>query len=365
MQTDKLDAKFMQRALDLAVKGGWRVRPNPLVGCIIVKNGKVVGEGYHRFFGGAHAEVNALRKAGKLAQGATVYLNLEPCCHYGKTPPCTKALIKAGVKRVVVAMVDPNPLVSGKGLEELRFAGIEVESGVLAEKAKKLNHFYRQWMTSKLPYVILKMAMTLDGKIATTSGNSKWISGEAARKFVWRLRSRMDGVMVGTNTVLKDDPELTSHNLGRDPQRVILDTDLKIPLSARIFNQPGKTIVVTGLARASSSIKTLLDKGAEIVFLPVNKEGKIDLKILFRKLKKKGIKTLLIEGGGETSASALEQGVVDKIFWIIAPKILGGRQAKTPVEGKGISDLGKAIKVENWRFQKLDEDILVEGYIKK
>ncbi|MFH1259411.1 MAG: bifunctional diaminohydroxyphosphoribosylaminopyrimidine deaminase/5-amino-6-(5-phosphoribosylamino)uracil reductase RibD [Elusimicrobiota bacterium] len=360
---NKLDRKYLRQAIELAAKGGLEVRPNPLVGCLIVKNGKIIGRGYHRYFGGPHAEIYALREAGRQARGSTVYLSLEPCAHYGKTPPCSEALIKAGVARVVTAMSDPNRLVNGEGLKDLQLAGVKVENGFFTAEAKKLNRFYFQWLNKKLPFVILKMAMTLDGKIATVTGDSKWVSGQEARRFVWKLRSRVNGIMVGTNTALIDNPRLTSHNLGRDPQRIILDPKLKIPPESQVFNQPGRTIVVTARDYSSSKAKLLTDKGIEIIALPLNQAGQLNFKPVLKELGKRAIKTLLIEGGGETSALALEKNIVDKIIWVIAPKIVGGREAKTPVEGRGILAMNKAIKVENWRIRKLGGDILVEGYI--
>jgi len=355
------DEYFMKLCLKLAVKGRGRVSPNPLVGAVVVKEGKVVGKGYHPYFGAPHAEVFALREAGEEAKGATLYVNLEPCAHYGKTPPCTKAIIGAGIKRVVVGMIDPNPLVSGKGVRELREAGIEVETGILGEEAERLNEAYSKFITKGIPFVALKMAQSLDGKIATKTGESKWITGEKARKFVHRLRAEFDAVLVGAGTVLVDDPSLRAYGEGRDPARIVLDGRGVVPPSAKVFQDGVRRLVFTTASAPSSWVDKLRDMGVEVII--IGEGEKVEVGEMLRELGKRGIASLLVEGGGETSASFLEAGAVDKIFFFIAPLIIGGREAKTSVEGNGCQNLREAIKLKYPRIRKFGQDILFEAYL--
>jgi len=346
------DEKYISIALGLAAKAKGMTSPNPCVGAVIVKGRRIVGRGYHRFAGGPHAEIYALRQAGKKAEGATLYVSLEPCSHYGRTPPCVDAIISAGIKRVVAAMKDPNPANNGKGLRILRKNGIKAESGILETEARLLNEDFIKYITRKMPFVAVKVAQSLDGKIATRTGDSKWITGPEARKFAHKLRSEVDAIMVGAGTVLKDDPLLTVRlgdriPLQRDskvkqPLRIILAGRSKIPSKARILNSRG---------------------GAVLIARTKEKSGRVDIRAFLKALAKMEITSVLIEGGGETIASAFEAGVVDKVYFFIAPKVIGGREAVTSVEGEGIEKVGGAIRLERTSFRKIGEDLLIEGYV--
>ncbi|MFH1788260.1 MAG: bifunctional diaminohydroxyphosphoribosylaminopyrimidine deaminase/5-amino-6-(5-phosphoribosylamino)uracil reductase RibD [Candidatus Altiarchaeota archaeon] len=356
------DNDFMRRALALAGKGN--TSPNPLVGCVIVKNGRVMAEGFHRKAGLPHAEIEALRKlkCGE-ARGSTLYVTLEPCCHHGRTPPCTDAIIKAGVKRVVAAMRDPNPLVAGKGAMILRNAGVEVNVGVLRKEAEQLNEAYVHFMKTVTPFVTLKSAMSLDGKIAAKTGDSKWITGEKARKRVHDLRSRVDAVLVGVGTVLKDDPRLTCRvKGGRDPLRVIVDSHLRIPLEAKVLGD-GNVVVATTKRHSLQKKKRLDNRGVD-VWVVAEKNRRVNLTDLARVLGEIGVRSILIEGGGEVNASAIQAGIVNKVLFFISPMIVGGREAKTPVEGEGTKKIREAVKVRNSTVERIGDDFLVTGYLK-
>ncbi len=333
-----LDKYWMEQVLELAKKGLGGASPNPLVGCLIVKNKKIVGEGSHARFGCPHAEINALQQAGARAQGATLYVNLEPCCHFGKTPPCTDSIIKSGIKKVVYAMYDPNPIVSGKGLRALKKAGIELRGGVCEEEAKDLNRSFIKYIVNKKPYVILKTALSLDGKICTRSGDSKWISSKASRKLVHQLRSQVDGILVGAETVRRDNPSLTSHGEGRNPVRIVISSSGNLPKKSKIFDDSAPTWVFN---------------------------GKIKFSNLLKQCAKKGVSKLLIEGGGTTAALALESKEVDEIYFFIAPILIGGKDALTPFEGKGFEKISQALHLENICVERIDQDILINGRIKK
>ncbi len=351
--------RFMRLCLRLALNGRGYVSPNPLVGAVIVKEGRIIAKGYHPAFGKPHAEAIAIEKAGESAKGSTLYVNLEPCCHYGKTPPCTKAIINAGIKRVVVAMRDPNPLVDGKGIEELRSNGIEVVVGVLEEEARKLNEAYIKFITTKLPFVVLKMAQSLDGKIATSKGESKWITGEKARDLVHQLRATYDAVLVGAQTVLTDDPGLKAYGKGRNPMRIVIDGRGKVPPSAKVFEEDAPRIVLTSQASSLKWRKELERKGVEVL---IAGEERVEIDQALRLLGERNISSILVEGGGETSASFLEAGAVDKILFFIAPKIIGGRDAKTSVEGRGCQSLKNVIRFNKFTLKRIGEDLLVEAY---
>lgn len=360
------DVFFMKEALKLAESVRGRTSPDPMVGAVIVKSGKIISKGYHAEVRTPHAESFAIRKAGKRARGATLYLNLEPCCHFGNNPPCTERIIESGIKRVVAAMKDPNPLVRGKGFTELRRAGIKVDVGVLGKEAKKLNEAFIKHITTQSPFVILKTAMTLDGKIATEGGQSKWMSGEAARGFVHQLRNSVDAVLVGKNTVAVDDPLLTVRgvkNKIKDPLRIIIDGKAEIPVTSKVLSrEPQNTIVVVSRKAPKDRVLKIRAKGVEVLEIP-EKAGGIDLKKLMKELGRRNVISLLIEGGGATNASALSQGIVDKIYFFVAPKIVGGKESLTPVEGKGIKSLKKALKVREFKAEIIGEDILLEGYL--
>jgi diaminohydroxyphosphoribosylaminopyrimidine deaminase/5-amino-6-(5-phosphoribosylamino)uracil reductase len=356
----------MKRAINLASRARGMTSPNPMVGAVLVKNGKAIAEDYHRRPGDPHAEALVIRKAGAGAKGSTLYVSLEPCCHTDKrTPPCTKAVLQSGIKRVVIAMKDPNPKVSGRGMKELQEAGIKVVSGVLEEEAAKLNESYTKFITTKRPFVTLKSAMTLDGKIATQEGQSKWITGEKARKMVHRLRSSVDAVMTAIGTVKADDPELTARiRDGRNPRRIIIDPELEISLKSRILRVPPDTILVTretGTSKSSHAdkINKLLQSGCYIILF----KDELDLSNLMVRLAEMGITSILIEGGSSLNAHALEDGIVDKVLFFIAPKIIGGRKSYPAVGGPTSRSLEDAYQLRNATMKRVGEDFLVEGYL--
>ncbi len=336
-----------------------------MVGALLVKEGRVVGEGFHAKAGEAHAEINALKQAGEEARGATLFLNLEPCTHYGKTPPCTPVVIEAGVRRVVIGMEDPNPLVRGKGLEDLKKAGLEVEVGILGKECRRLNEAFCKYILEKEPFVILKVAATLDGKIATRDGNSKWISGEASRRFVHKLRNQVDGIIVGIGTVLKDDPMLTARiKGGRNPYRIILDSRLRIPEEAKVIEiSPSKTIIATTELASKDKIERLEKKDVRILILD-SKQGRVNLKQLLFRLGEMEMMSLLVEGGGQINGSFLDEGLIDKIFLFLSPKMIGDQQALGIFGGRGITNLKEAISISEVKAKRIGEDILLEGYMK-
>lgn len=363
-----LDQKYMQRALELAVKGVGRTNPNPLVGAVIVKNDKIIAEGYHEAFGGPHAEINALKNATESVKGATMYVTLEPCSHYGKTPPCTEAIIESGITEVVVAATDPNPLVAGRGIKRLEDSGIAVWTGLLEDEAKELNEIFIKFISTGNPFVIMKTAMTIDGKIACKSGKSKWISNEKSRQHVHKLRNRLSGIMVGIGTVLKDDPSLTCRRgeFSRQPTRIIVDSSLKIPLDAKVLTdeRPEETIIATTEKLDNQKAESIKSLGAKILYVP-SKDGRVDLIKLMELLGKEQIDSILLEGGGELNYSALKAGIVDKVMTFIAPKVLGGKDAPTPVEGEGAMDMSQQIELENIKIQMFGDDVMIEGEVKK
>ncbi|MEN2995176.1 MAG: bifunctional diaminohydroxyphosphoribosylaminopyrimidine deaminase/5-amino-6-(5-phosphoribosylamino)uracil reductase RibD [Thermodesulfovibrio sp.] len=365
MREINLDDKiFMKRALFLAKKGNWRTSPNPMVGAVIVKNGRIISEGYHKKAGSLHAEAEAIMNAKESLNDATLYVTLEPCCHTDKrTPPCTDAIIKSGIKKVVVGMKDPNPKVSGKGIEILKNHGIKVVEGVLEEEVKKLNEFYIKYITTNIPFVILKIAMTLDGKIATPLGESKWITSEKSRKFVHLMRSRVDALLSAYGTVLKDNPMFTARiKGGKNPLRVIIDPELKIPLSYHVYNPPPVTIAVVHEKNLNNEkIKSLIDRGVEVLFFS---SEKVNLKWLMEELGKRNITSLMIEGGSSLNSYALWSGIVDKVMIFIAPKIIGGAKSYPSVGGVNYKTLDKAFEIRDLRIKKLGEDILIEGYLR-
>lgn len=365
MQTDE---KYMAIALELAARARGRTSPNPMVGAVVVKDGRIVGRGFHEKAGTPHAEVHALREAGELAKGATIYVTLEPCSHYGRTPPCSEAVIRAGVARCVAAMVDPNPLVAGRGLEQIGQAGIEVASEVLEEEARRLNEVFIKHITTKEPFVVMKIAMTLDGKIATRIGHSRWITGPAARERVHQLRDEYDAIMVGVGTLLADDPALTTRlpEGGRDPVRIILDSQARTPLEAKVLNQdsPADTIIVVTNRAPEKKVVALEQAGVKVLAVP-DKEGQIDLKCLMSILSQEGITGILLEGGSQINGAALAAGIVDKVISFVAPKLIGGETAPGPVGGPGVTTMDQALNLTSLKVEKIGEDILVEGYLEK
>lgn len=363
-----IDEKYMKRALKLAKKGWGRTNPNPLVGAVVVKDGETVAEGYHEVLGCAHAEVAAFNNAVQDVAGGTLYVNLEPCSHYGRTPPCAKAIIEAEIQEVVVAMADPNPKVAGRGIQMLRDAGIKVTVGLLEEEAKQLNEIFIKYITVHKPFVILKTAMTLDGKIASFSGDSKWISGEASRAYVHHVRDRVAAIMVGINTVLKDNPHLTTRlesGTGKDPIRIIVDSKGIIPENCNVIDNQSNAGVILATTSAIEKEKEdrLLEKGIRIIKTD-GPEGHVDLDKLMEDLYKLEIDSILLEGGGRVNASALESAIVDKVMFFIAPKIIGGEKAITPVEGQGRNSMAESIGLKNIHVHRFDEDVMIEGYIR-
>lgn len=358
------DEQWMKRALRLAEKGRGRTSPNPMVGAILVKDDKVVGEGYHAKAGEAHAEIIALERAREDAKGAILYINLEPCAHYGKTPPCAPRVIEAGVKRVAIGMEDPNPLVKGKGVEILRRVGLDVEVGILEKECRRLNEAFCKYILEKEPFVTLKVAATLDGKIAARDGDSKWISGEASRRFVHKLRDQVDGVLVGIGTVLRDDPLLTARvRGGRDPYRIVLDSRLKIPEEAKLIGDfPAKVVIVATELAPEDKIERLEKRGVRILILD-SKEGRVDLKSCLSELGGIGIMSLLVEGGSQVNGSFLDEGLIDKLLLFLSPKLIGDHRAPGIFGGRGVSSLQEAIPLKEMKAKKIGEDILIEGYL--
>lgn len=355
---------WMKRALLLARKGTGRTSPNPLVGAVLVKRGKVVGEGYHAKAGEAHAEIVALQKAGKKARGSTLYVNLEPCTHYGKTPPCAPAVIHAGVRRVVVGMVDPNPLVKGKGISTLKKAGVDVHCGTLEKECKTLNEAFCKYILRKEPFVILKAAATLDGRTATRNGESKWISNEASRRLVHRLRSEVDAVVVGVGTVLKDDPLLTARiRGGRDPVRIILDSHLRIPEDARVIGlSSSRTLIATTPLAPKEKVERLEKTGARVLFIE-SRKGRVDLRAFLSRMGEMGMMSLLVEGGSRVNGAFLDEGLVDKLLLFLSPRVMGDPLALGIFQGRGVDRLDDSASVKDVRVRRIGEDILVEGYM--
>ncbi|MBI1317920.1 MAG: bifunctional diaminohydroxyphosphoribosylaminopyrimidine deaminase/5-amino-6-(5-phosphoribosylamino)uracil reductase RibD [Candidatus Hydrogenedens sp.] len=350
----------MRRALELAERGRLTARPNPMVGCVIVRDGEVIGEGYHEVFGGPHAEVNAVNAAGGEIAGATVYVTLEPCAHHGKTPPCADFLIDHKPARVVAAMQDPNPMVSGAGADKLRAAGIRVDVGCLEDQAHRLNEVFVKYTTTQLPFVIAKCAMSLDGKIATRTGHSQWVTGESARRAVHELRNQVDAILVGSRTVMMDDPSLTTRlpqGGGRDPIRVILDAGEYLDEGRKLFHieSDAPTWVAVTQPREYPGAAEMIRVGQG--------PGGVDIRELLEILGARGITSLLIEGGGTTLASAFEARMVDKVLFFIAPKIVGGSAAVTPVEGAGIERMDDAIMLRDMKVAPIGEDWMVEAYV--
>ncbi|MDY5436888.1 bifunctional diaminohydroxyphosphoribosylaminopyrimidine deaminase/5-amino-6-(5-phosphoribosylamino)uracil reductase RibD [Peptostreptococcus porci] len=361
-----MDEKFMKIALEMAEKGIGKVNPNPLVGAVIVKDNRIIGNGYHKTYGGFHAEREALKSCSENPSGATMYVTLEPCCHYGKTPPCVDAIIENGISRVVVGTRDPNPLVAGKGIDKLRKKGIAVVEGVLEAECRRLNTIFFHYIKTKMPYVTLKYAMTIDGKIATKIGASRWISGEESRINVHRDRNRYSAIMIGVNTVLSDDPLLNCRlEQGNDPIRIVCDTNLKTPPDSRIVktSMDNKTIIVTK-SQDEKLIKLYENYGCEVLVQGASDNDRIDLQNLVQDLGCKGIDSILLEGGSTLAWSALETGIVDKVQAYISPKIFGGA-AKTPVAGNGIDFPDNAIRLSKPKVRYFGEDILLESEVIK
>ena len=368
------EEKYMRRAIELAKKGSGHVNPNPLVGAVIVRDGEIIGEGYHECYGQLHAERNAIanaKKRGNSLEGSTIYVTLEPCCHYGKTPPCTEAIIEEKIARVVVGSDDPNPLVSGKGFQMLREKGIEVIPHFLKEECDAMNHVFFHYIRTGTPYVAMKYAMTMDGKIACYTGDSKWVTGEESRAHVQTLRNHYKGIMAGIGTVLADDPILNCRiEGGRDPIRIIADSHLRIPIDSQLVRTAGQQPLIVACLPDADEEKAaqLQEKGVEVLRIPgvttadITEEQKevISLPVLMKELGARKIDGILLEGGGQLNESALQAGIVDRIYCYIAPKIFGGAQAKTPVEGQGLTRAADAWQFNRIGMQEFGQDILLE-----
>lgn len=362
-----MDKQYMQMALELAARARGRTSPNPLVGAVLVKDRQVVGQGYHARAGTPHAEVLALAKAGAAARGATLYVTLEPCCHQGRTGPCTEAVLAAGVTKVVIAMLDPNPLVAGGGVQRLKEAGVAVVTGVLQEEALALNEVFVKYITTGLPFVVAKAAMSLDGKIATATGESQWITGPEARAHGHRLRDWYDAILVGIGTVKADNPALNTRladGSGRDPLRIILDSKADTPPEAKVLTQSSSapTLIATTATAAQEKRAALQQAGAEV--LVVNEGERVDLSALLKILGRREVTSLLIEGGATVHGTAFAEKIVDKVVWFIAPKIIGGQEAPGPVGGRGTARLSATALLERERISRLGADFCIEGYLK-
>lgn len=354
---------YMKRALELAKKGAGHTSPNPMVGCVVVKDGRIVTEGYHERYGEFHAERNALTRCEEDLTGAEMYVTLEPCCHQGNTPPCTDIIIERSIGKVYVGSMDPNPKVAGKGVKILQEHGIEVETGVLEKECLALNEIFFYYITTGMPYVAMKYAMTLDGKIASCTGDSKWVTGETARHHVHELRKQYSAILAGIGTVLADDPMLNCRiEEGVDPVRVVCDSSLRIPLSSQLVKTAGDIPVIVAYAKENpEKEKALLQAGVELI--SAGRDGRVDLAVLMRELGKRKIDSVLVEGGGAIHGSLLKSGLVQKIFCYLAPKLIGGREAGSPVEGDGFSRMKDALPVTEMEILSLGEDICISGRV--
>jgi diaminohydroxyphosphoribosylaminopyrimidine deaminase/5-amino-6-(5-phosphoribosylamino)uracil reductase len=364
-----MSEKYMKIALAQAKRALGRVSPNPLVGAVIVKRGEIVGVGYHHQAGSPHAEINALNKAGQKARNADLYVTLEPCSHYGRTAPCVETIVNRRIKKVVIGMIDPNPLVAGKGIAKLKAAGIVTTSGVLEDECRKLNEVYVHYITKRIPFVILKVASSLDGKIATKTGDSRGITAHQSLRKVHALRDQVDAILVGSGTVKVDDPLLTTRlggKRGKDPIRVIVDSALSISPRAKVFNPSSLSgVIVATTHRAPKRKKEEIEEAGGTIITVASKDGRVSLRSLMRTLGKREITSVLIEGGTNISTSAFNEGIVDKIIFFYAPKILGGSRAYGITAGKGVDMISRARKVHDLTVKKCGDDVLVEGYLNK
>ncbi|MBU2540979.1 MAG: bifunctional diaminohydroxyphosphoribosylaminopyrimidine deaminase/5-amino-6-(5-phosphoribosylamino)uracil reductase RibD [Candidatus Omnitrophica bacterium] len=354
---------FTRKALELAIKAKGKTSPNPLVGAVVVKNNRIIGSGYHKKAGLVHAEVEALRQAGRRAQGSTLYVSLEPCCFFGRTPPCTDAIINSGIKKVIIGMCDPNPKNNGRGIKILRHEGISVKEGYLQNELKKINEHFIKYISKKIPFVTIKVGQSLDGKIATKTGDSEWITSYSARSYAKSLRADYDAIMLGINTVINDDPELAAPEKKRF-FKIVVDPHLRIPLKSQIIRKNSKSVIIaTGLNSSTYKKKALEKLGVKIIKVPSRLKN-LNLRYLLSKLASLEITSVLVEGGGRMIGSLLEQHLVDKVLFFIAPKIIGGESAISSVMGKGIRKIKNAIKLDNIKLKQIGSDYLFEAYIK-
>ncbi len=362
----KKDEFYMELALKLALKAKGRTSPNPMVGAILVKNNRIIAEGFHHKAGEPHAEIVALRKAGKNSKDATLFVTLEPCSHFCRTPPCVVEIIKNKIKEVVVGTKDPNPINNGKSIQILRSQGINVKVGCLEEKLERINEDFTKYITQRLPFVTVKIAQSLDGKIAVGSGASKWITSEKSRNLGHSWRKFYDAILVGINTVLKDDPLLNCPDREKKFFKVIVDSNLKIPLNAGIFSNVayGEVVIATTKDFTKDNKYKILSKKGIIFIKTPKKDGKVDLRYLLNQLARLEIVNLLVEGGGKIIGSLFDEGLVDKVMFFIAPKIIGGDKSIVSVGGKGVMSLDKAIQIKDIQIKRIGEDLMVEGYVK-
>jgi len=358
--------KYMNLAFNLALKGKGKTSPNPMVGALVVKDGRIIGRGYHKQAGLAHAEVIALEQAGAKANGATLYVTLEPCTHFGRTPPCVHKIIASGIARVIVGMVDPNPINNGKGIEVLRQNKIKVEVGFLEEKLKKLNEVFIKYITKKMPFITVKVGQSLDGKIATKTGDSKWITSDKSRSYAHRLRANYDAVMVGVNTILRDNPRLNVWFSKKRIVKIVVDSQLSIPEDANIFSKDSSVIIATlaTLPGQETENRRILAQKAKILDVK-EKAGQVNLKDMLKKLARMEISNILVEGGGTLIGSLFDEGLVDKVMFFISPKIIGGKDAFSSVMGSGVSRIEKAIKLKDVHLRRIGQDFLIEGYVQR
>jgi diaminohydroxyphosphoribosylaminopyrimidine deaminase / 5-amino-6-(5-phosphoribosylamino)uracil reductase len=356
---------YMELAMGLALKAEGLTSPNPMVGAVVVKNGQIIGRGYHQKAGLAHAEVVALDEAGKNAKGATLYVTLEPCAHFGRTPPCVDRIIQSKVRQVIIGMIDPNPLNNGKGVGALKNHKIKVEVGFLEEKLKAMNAAFVKYITRRLPHITVKVAQSLDGKIATRTGESKWITSDKSRDYSHRIRHHYDAIMVGVNTILRDNPKLNGTAAGKQPVKIVIDSQLSTPQDANIFANNSKVIIVTIPSRPGQETENrkILAQKARIMEVKT-KFGQVNLKDMFKNLARLEITSILVEGGGTLIGSLFDEGLVDKVLFFISPKIIGGKDALSSVMGKGISRLDSAVILKNLKLRRFKEDILIEADVK-
>lgn len=355
------DESYIQLALEIAKKGKGKVSPNPLVGAILVKDDKIIGAGYHKYFGGSHAEINAINNAKQSVEGSTLYINLEPCSHYGKTPPCVDAVIQNKIKRVVIGTLDMNPLVSGNGIRKLKQAGLEVKVGILTKECIDLNKFFFKYITRKIPYVTLKIAQTLDGRIADKHGDSKWITSVAARRYVHALRSEYDAVLVGSSTVKVDNPSLTVRYVeGRNPKRVIIDSQLKLKSNYKIFNNPDGNLILAASVNCTGKKKKLdsiAKAGIKVLFVNENKDGTLNIKNLLDELAKNNIASLLVEGGQKIYTTFIKENIFDDILLFIGPKLLG--EGISVVDSLCVPSIKRPVKLKINSIEKIGDDALI------
>lgn len=364
---EEKDIQYMRRAMELAYRGTGAVNPNPLVGAVVVKDGRIIAEGWHQCYGGPHAERNALKNKTEDVEGATMYVTLEPCCHTGKTPPCTDAVIEHRIAKVVVGLTDPNPLVAGKGIKKLRDAGIEVVAGVLEDELREQNRVFLKYITTRMPWVILKAAMTLDGKIAAHTGDSRWVTGEESRHYVQRMRAEFPSIMVGSGTVRTDDPLLNCRLEGdvRQPVRIVVDSRAAIALDSHIVRTAGeyRTVVVHTDQAPLRQLEALQAAGVETL-LCAARDNRVDIREMLHTLGTSGIDAVLLEGGGELNDTFIRERLVDEVCIFVAPKIIGGREAKTPVEGIGFARMNEAVELYDTRITPIGSDFMIRGKIK-